>query len=341
MLLAGDIGGTKTILAIYSEETGARQAVVERLYPSASYGSLEKIVAEFLSSVSVTIDCACFGVAGPVVNQQSRITNLTWVITRKRLQEALGITSIALLNDLEAIAYAVPYLQPDEVHTLHAGNPMPGGNIAVIAPGTGLGEAYLTWDGHRYHAYPSEGGHGDFAPTSPVEMELLRYLMDRLDHVSYERLASGSGFPNIYNFLRDTGYAEEPAWLTERLHHVTDPSPVIVSAALTEDPPCELCTMAVDLFVSILGAEVGNLALKIIARGGVYLGGGIPPRILPALEQQRFLSSFLHKGRMADLLLTMPVKVILNPRMALLGVAYYGLEQLTPTGLLDDQLSPR
>lgn len=329
MLLAGDIGGTKTILAIYSEESGARQAMVEKTYPSAAYSSLEKIIAEFLTSTDLPVDRACFGLAGPVVNQQSRITNLPWVISNKRLQEALGVSSVALLNDLQAIAFAVPHLQPDEVHTLHAGDPLPGGNIAVIAPGTGLGEAYLTWDGQRYHAYPSEGGHGDFAPTSPIEIEMLRYLMDRLDHVSYERLASGSGFPNIYNFLRDAGYAQEPTWLTEQLRQSSDPSPIIVSAGIAGDPPCELCSMAVDLFVSILGAETGNLALKLIARGGVYLGGGIPPRILPALEQQRFMRSFLHKGRMADLLLSMPVKVILNPRMALLGVAYYGLEQLS------------
>lgn len=329
MLLAGDIGGTKTILAIYSEEGGARQAMVEKTYPSAAYSSLEKIIAEFLTSTDLPVDRACFGLAGPVVNQQSRITNLPWVISNKRLQEALGVSSVALLNDLQAIAFAVPHLQPDEVHTLHAGDPLPGGNIAVIAPGTGLGEAYLTWDGQRYHAYPSEGGHGDFAPTSPIEIEMLRYLMDRLDHVSYERLASGSGFPNIYNFLRDAGYAQEPTWLTEQLRQSSDPSPIIVSAGIAGDPPCELCSMAVDLFVSILGAETGNLALKLIARGGVYLGGGIPPRILPALEQQRFMRSFLHKGRMADLLLSMPVKVILNPRMALLGVAYYGLEQLS------------
>lgn len=330
MLLAGDIGGTKTVLAVYSEEHGARQSVAEKVYASASYGSLEKIIADFLASTDLRIDRACFGVAGPVVEQQSRITNLPWVITAKRLQSTLGIGSVALLNDLQAIAYAVPHLQPDEVHTLHKGNPLPGGNIAVIAPGTGLGEAYLTWDGNRYHAYPSEGGHGDFAPTSAIEIELLRYLMERLDHVSYERLASGSGFPNIYNFLRDGGYAEEPAWLTEQLHHSTDPSPIIVKAGMTREPPCELCTMALDLFVSILGAETGNLALKLIARGGVYLGGGIPPRILPALEQQRFMRSFLHKGRMADLLLAMPVHVILNPKTALLGAVFFGLEQLSP-----------
>lgn len=329
MLLAGDIGGTKTVLAVYSAENGARQAVAEKVYPSAGYSSLEKIIADFLAENDVRIDRACFGVAGPVVDQQSRITNLPWVITTKRLQDALGAGSVVLLNDLQATAYAVPHLQPDEVHILHKGDPLPGGNIAVIAPGTGLGEAYLTWDGKRYHAYPSEGGHGDFAPTSAIEMELLRYLMDRLDHVSYERLASGSGLPHIYYFLRDSGFAQEPAWLSEQLRQAPDPSPVIVSAGLSGEQPCELCAMTVELFVSILGAEAGNLALKLIARGGVYLGGGIPPRILPALEQQRFMRSFLHKGRMADLLLTMPVYVILNPRMALLGAAYFGLEQLT------------
>lgn len=327
MLLAGDIGGTKTVLAVYSEATGPRQVVAEKVYASAGFASLEKIITDFLAATNLPIDRACFGVAGPVVDGQSHITNLPWVITAKRLQEVLGTGNVALLNDLQAIAYSVPHLQADEIHTLHTGSPMQGGNIAVIAPGTGLGEAYLTWDGSRYHAFASEGGHGDFAPTSPIEIELLRYLMDRLDHVSYERLASGSGLPNIYRFLRDAGYATEPAWLSEQLRQTADPSPVIVGAGIAGEPPCELCAMTVELFVSILGAEAGNLALKLIARGGVYLGGGIPPRILPALEQQRFMRSFLHKGRMADLLLAMPVHVILNPRTALLGAALYGLEQ--------------
>lgn len=327
MLLAGDIGGTKTVLAVFAEESGARQAIIEKSYRSSQYGSLEKVIQEFRRDLDVNIDRACFGVAGPVVKGQSRVTNLPWVITRARLQEALGIEQVALINDLQAIAYAVPHLEPADLHTLHRGDPTTGGNIAVLAPGTGLGEAYLTWDGARYHAYPSEGGHADFAPTSPLEMELLRYLRQRLDHVSYERLCSGSGLPNIYTFLRDTGFASEPAWLTERLREATDPTPVIVEAALRNDRPCEICTITLDLFVSILGAEAGNLALKLIARGGVYLGGGIPPRILPALDDQRFVRAFLHKGRMTDLLIGIPVHVILNPKSALMGVAYYGLEQ--------------
>lgn len=329
MLLVGDIGGTKTVLAVIADAQGARQPLVEKTFASAQYSSLEKIIAEFLADLSYPIDRACFGVAGPVIAGQSRITNLPWVIGVGRLQETLSIENVALLNDLQATAYAVPHLQPEDLHTLHPGEPTPGGSIAVIAPGTGLGEAYLTWDGQRYHAYASEGGHADFGPTNALEMEMLRYYLERMDHVSYERFCSGSGLPNIYAFLRDTGYASEPAWLAAELRQAPDPTPVIVRAALERQPPPEICAITLDMFVSILGAEAGNLALKLGAFGGVYLGGGIPPRILPALTHQRFLQSFLHKGRMSSLLIRMPVHVILNPRAALLGVTYYGLECLS------------
>jgi glucokinase len=329
MLLVGDIGGTKTVLAVIAEDQDARRPLVERTFASAHYSSLEKITAEFLADLTYPIDRACFGVAGPVIAGQVRITNLPWMIDVSRLQETLGIARVALLNDLQAMAYAVPHLQAEDLHTLHPGEPTPGGTIAVIAPGTGLGEAYLTWDGRRYHAYASEGGHTDFGPTNALEIELLRYYLERMDHVSYERFCSGSGLPNIYTFLRDTGYAEEPAWLAAELRQAKDPTPVIVQVALQHQPPPAICALALDLFVSILGAEAGNLALKLGAFGGVYLGGGIPPRILPALTHQRFLQSFLHKGRMSSLLIRMPVHVILNPRAALLGATYYGLERLS------------
>ncbi len=330
MLLTGDIGGTKTVLAVFSLEQGAREPLAEATFASSQYASLEKILHEFRSSIDLPIDRACFGVAGPVADGQSRITNLPWVISTSRLRAALNTQAVALLNDLQAIAYAVPHLGAEEVRTLHPGNPQPGGNIAVIAPGTGLGEAYLTWDGTRYHAYPSEGGHADFGPTNALEVELLRYYLQRMDHVSYERFCSGLGLPNIYNFLVNTGYASEPEWLAAELRETRDPTPVIAKAALRNDPPSELCVTTLEMFVSILGAETGNLALKVLSRGGVYLGGGIPPRILPALEYQHFLESFLRKGRMSEQLIRMPVHVILNPKTALLGAAYYGLEELTP-----------
>jgi glucokinase len=325
LLLAGDIGGTKTNLAIFSTEAGLRAPLVEATFPSGNYSSLEALISEFLGQVDVTVTQASFGVAGPVVGGQATITNLPWVMTETQLAESLSLSTVRLLNDLVAIAYAVPSLEPADLHTLNKGEPAPGGAIAVVAPGTGLGEAYLTWDGTRYRAYPSEGGHADFAPANSLELGLLHYLQERLGHVSYEAVCSGKGVPNIYTYLKDSGYAEEPAWLAEQLAIAKDPVPVIVKAALDKGRSCELCAATLDTFVSILGAEAGNMALKVLASGGVYLGGGIPPRILSALEQERFMEAFHRKGRLADLLSGIPIHVILNPKAALLGAAYYGL----------------
>lgn len=322
MLLAGDIGGTKTNLAVFSTEVGLRAPLAEATFPSGHYSNLETLVREFLAQVDLPVDRAAFGVAGPVVAGRARITNLPWVMDEAQIQKTLNLSSVHLLNDLEATAYAVPFLEPSDLHTLNEGQPVAGGNIAVIAPGTGLGEAFLTWDGSRYRAYGSEGGHSDFAPATPLEINMLRYLQDQFGHVSYERVCSGRGISNIYHFLKDSGYAEEPEWLTEQLAAADDLTPVIVNAALDEKPP-EICLATLDAFVSILGSEAGNLALKVMATGGVYLGGGVPPRILPALKQERFIQAFRHKGRMSDLLAQMPVHVILNPKVALLGAACY------------------
>jgi len=326
MLLAGDVGGTKTNLAVFSPEDGPRAPLAEVTFPSADYPSLEAIVREFLARVDLKVEQASFGVAGPVAAGRAEITNLPWVMEETQLREALNLSSVRLLNDLAAIAHAVPFLEPADLHTLNVGQPTPGGAMAVIAPGTGLGEAFLTWDGTRYRPHASEGGHADFAPTNSFEVELLRYLQDRFQHVSYERVCSGRGLPNIYGYLKDSGYADEPAWLTEQLAAAGDPTPVIVNAALDSERPCELCVATLNAFVSILGAEAGNLALKVLASGGVYLGGGIPPRILPTLEQKPFREAFRHKGRMSDLLVRVPVHVILNPKVALLGAACHGLE---------------
>jgi len=326
MLLAGDIGGTKTNLAVFSPEDGPRAPLAEATFPSADYPSLEALVREFLSQVSLSVERASFGVAGPVVASRATITNLPWVMEETQLQETLNLSSVRLLNDLNAIAHAVPFLEPADRHTLNAGQQAPDGAMAVVAPGTGLGEAFLTWDGTRYRPHASEGGHADFAPTHPLEVELLRYLQGRFERVSYERVCSGRGLPNIYAYLKDSGYADEPAWLTEQLAAADDPTPIIVNTALDSQKGCELCVATLNAFVSILGAEAGNLALKVLASGGVYLGGGIPPRILPALEQQRFIEAFRRKGRMSDLLARVPVHVILNPKVALLGAACHGLE---------------
>ena len=329
MLLAGDIGGTKTNLAIFSTESGPGSPLVEETFPSGNYVSLEAMVEEFLVQTDLEVTGACFGVAGPVVDGQAKITNLPWVIDEARLKATLNLKSARLLNDLLSIAYAVPLLMEIDVEAIKPGTPKPGGAIAVVAPGTGLGEAYLTWDGTRYHAHPSEGGHVGFAPNSELEISLLCYLQEKFGHVSFERVCSGRGIPNIYSFLKDTGYAEEPDWLARHLTTTQDPTPVIVNTALDQEQPSKLCSATLSIFVSILGAEAGNMALKVLASGGVYLAGGIPPRILPLLQEEHFLQSFRCKGRMADLLEDIPIYVITHPKVALLGAAAYGLQTFT------------
>jgi glucokinase len=322
VLLAGDIGATKTSLGIYSTEKGPREPIVEGTFPSDRYSSLEVLVGEFLAQSNLAVERAVFGVAGPVMSGQATITNLSWVVDEAQLKKKLDLTSVLLLNDLKALAQGVPLLEPEDLYTLNKGEPTPGGTKAVIAPGTGLGEAFLTWDGSQYRAYASEGGHADFAPTNP----LLHYLQGKWGHVSYERICSGMGLPNIYAYLKESGHAEEPAWLAEQLAAADDPTPIIVNAALDGKTPCELCKAGLTLFVSVLGAEAGNMALKVLATGGVYLGGGIPPRILPALKQEGFVPAFLNKGRLSDFLKNVPVYVVLNPKLALIGAAFYGLE---------------
>ncbi len=325
MYLAGDVGGTKTILAVYEPGSGLRNPLVEERVSSRDYPSLAALVHDFLGQHGLHIDRATFGLAGPVVSGRAEITNLPWHLAEDELAEKLGIAGVRFINDLAAVAYAIPHLGDDELHTLQQGVPQPGGTVAVIAPGTGLGESFLTWDGNRYRAYASEGGHTDFAPRTALQFGLLRHLQERFGHVSYERICSGSGFPNIYAYLKTVGYADEPDWLREALAGVQDPTPVIVQAALDSEPSCDLCRAALDVFVEVLGAEAGNLALKLLATGGVFLGGGMPPHILPALSNGSFIKSFRSKGRFDDLLSLIPVRVILNPRAALLGAASHVL----------------
>jgi glucokinase len=328
LLLAGDIGGTKTNLAVFSSEKGWREPLMEQTFSSGQYPSLEAVVREFLGQQHFSVERASFGVAGPVVGGQATITNLPWVMDKEQLSATLNIPSVRLLNDLDAIAHAVPFLEPGDLHTLNVGQVVARGSIAVIAPGTGLGEAFLTWDGSRYWPHTSEGGHADFAPTNELEIGLLRFAQQRFKHVSFERVCSGKGLPNIYAYLKDSGYAQEPQWLAERLAATNDPTPIIMNAAIEEDKGarCDLCVATLSAFVSILGAEAGNLALKVLATGGVFLGGGIPPRILSYLEDERFLQAFRRKGRFTDLLARVPMHVILNPKVALLGAARHGFE---------------
>ena len=326
MLLAGDIGGTKTQLAVFSQEKGAREALAEKQYASSAYPNLESMVQAFMAEFQLPVERAVFGVAGPVVGGQASITNLPWMIRETRLRELLGIENVTLLNDLQSIAYAVPYLSPQDLQTLNHAEPVVHGPIAVIAPGTGLGEAYLTWNGTRYQAFASEGGHADFGPTDALELGLLRYMLQRFDHVSYEKVCSGLGIANLYGYLKDSGYAPEPPWLAAQLVEAGDPTPVVVNAALRHlEQPCELAVETLRLFVSILGAEAGNLALKLMSTGGIYLGGGIPPRILPWLEHTYFMQAFLNKGRFSTVLIRFPVHVILHRNAALYGAICYGL----------------
>ncbi|NLF02503.1 MAG: glucokinase [Anaerolineales bacterium] len=324
MLLVGDVGGTKTNLAVFSVERGLRKPIQEETLLSGRYPDLISLLQDFLSRTNLVIDRVVLGVAGPVMGGQASITNLSWDIGERELAASLGVP-VTLLNDLLAIASAVPYLEADHLCTLNQGQPVAGGAMAVIAPGTGLGEAFLVWDGAAYRAYPSEGGHSDFAPNTPLEADLWRYLHDRYGHVSVERVCSGLGLPNIYDFLRDSGQAEEPAWLAEQMAQAEDRTPVIVNAGLDAGASCLLCVRTVQVFVSILGAEAGNLALQTVATGGVYLGGGIPPRILSALRDGGFLNAFRSKGRLTDLARQIPVHVILNPGVALLGAAHHAL----------------
>jgi len=326
MLLAGDIGGTKTDLAVVSPQSGARAPLAETTVSSADYPNLEALVQEFLDQTNMRVERAVFGIPGPVAGGRATVTNLPWRVDEAQMAQALGISEVRLLNDLAATAYGVPHLEAADLHTLRAGRAIPEGTIAVIAPGTGLGEGFLTWNGSGYRAHSSEGGHTDFAPSTPRQIAFLEYLLRRFDHVSWERVCSGQGLPNIYAFLKEGGYAPEPAWLAEQLAEAADPTPIIIDAALDPKRGAALCLATVELFVSLLGAEAGDLALKVLATGGLYIAGGLVPRILPLLDEAAFLEAFQSKGRMSDLLSRVPVHVILNQKAALHGAAYFGLD---------------
>ncbi len=327
-LLAADVGGTKTDLAIFTREQGPRAPLVSGEFLSSAYPSLDVMLREFLDRHRLKVEHASIGIAGPVVGGHVKTTNLPWEIGQDALAAALGFRTVHLLNDLEAIAWAIPSLRPEDVHTLNVGQPVPGGTLAVIAPGTGLGEGFLTWDEQDYRAHASEGGHADFAPTDALQVGLLQYLQARHEHVSFELVCSGLGLPNIYAFLRDSGYAPETPDIAERLDGRSDATPIIIDGALNRTPACRLCAATLDAFVAILGAEAGNLALKVLATGGVYVAGGIPMHLLKALDSGRFLQSFLRKGRLSEMLARIPVHVVIR-RVALIGAARYGLAQLT------------
>jgi len=326
MILAGDIGGTNARLAVFDVLDGRFSLISASVFPSREYRSLDEIVSKFVRTANVHPHAACFGVAGPVRNGRVEASNLPWIIESKRLAEELDLKKALLINDLEANAWGIAFLDPADLVSLNQVKGTPVGNQAVISAGTGLGEAGMYWDGTKHLVFASEGGHADFAPRNELETELLRYLRVRFGHVSYERIVSGPGLVNVFNFLRDTGRGVEPKWLADEMLH-SDPAAAISRAAI--DGKCGLSEQAIDLFVSIYGAEAGNLALKIMATGGIYLGGGIAPKMLPKLAGPLFMEGFLSKGRMQHLLEAIPVRVITNDKVALLGAARYAVVRTT------------
>jgi glucokinase len=318
MILAGDIGGTHARLAFFDVNNGAFRLVSASVFPSREYAGLDEIVTKFVDTSALRADAACFGIAGPVRNGRVETSNLPWTIDAKRLADELKINRALLINDLEANAWGISALAAQDVLSLNHVKGHPVGNQAVIAAGTGLGEAGMYWDGTRHHIFACEGGHSDFAPRNALEIELLQYLSARYGHVSYERIVSGPGLVNVFQFLRDTRRGEEPSWLAEEMK-TSDPAAAISRAAL--DGKCPLCEQALDIFISIYGAEAGNLALKLLSTGGVYLGGGIAPKLVSKLAGPLFMQAFVGKGRMQPLLEAMPVRVITNEQTALMGAA--------------------
>jgi glucokinase len=325
MILAGDIGGTNVRLAAFEVEVNRLKCVVEKVYKASEHKGLSEVLTTFIMTEGIPVDRACLGVAGPVRHGRVKISNLDWTIDARDLAKQLRLPTVGLLNDLEAFAYGISALESKDFMTLQEGPEDPVGNAAVISAGTGLGEAGLYWDGFRLHPFPCEGGHCDFAPRNDLEIELLRYLLKKYQRVSWERILAGPGIKNVYDFLRDTKVAEEPAWLVEQMKEAHDVPALISHLALEHKAP--ICEKTMELFVSIYGAEAGNCALKFMSLGGMYVGGSIAAKILPLMKQPAFMDAFRAKGRMQALLQDMPVKVVLNDDAGIMGAAHYTLVQ--------------
>ncbi len=323
MYLVGDIGGTKTNIAVIDSNNNSYKIVLEKSYLSKNHDSLRTIVKEFIEeNKNLNLTCACFGVAGPVKDGLCDATNLPWLVDSKKISEVLNLKSsqVSLLNDLEAAAYGIETLEEKDVFVLNQGTEQKNGTRCLLSAGTGLGESIIFWDGKGYRPSPSEGGHTDFASRNKIEIDLLNYLINKYGRISYERILSGPGLLNIYSFFKDTAYQNTPPWLLERLK-AEDPSAVISDVAMSKKDEC--CEKALELFVSVYGAEAGNLALTSLSTGGVYIGGGIAPKILNKLKEGAFIQSFTNKGRLSVMVSHMPVKVILNEKMPLLGCANF------------------
>lgn len=325
MILAGEIGATRTRLAAFECEGNKLQCAVGKTYQSQEHNSLSEILNSFVFGEGIPVHSACFGVAGPVRSGKSKISNLEWTIDSRELASQLKLTSVGLLNDLEAYAYGVDALESKDFITLSEGAEDAEGNRAVISARTGLGVAGLWWDGFRHHPFACEGGHADFAPKNEIEMELATYLRKKYEHVSCERVLSGPGIKNIYDFLRDSGRSEEPAWLHDQIAEAKDPPALISQLAL--ENKAAICEQTLTLFVSVYGSETGNCALNFMAVGGVFIGGSIAAKIVPKMQESNFMDAFLNKGRMRPLLADMPVKIIVNDEAGIIGAARYTLIQ--------------
>lgn len=331
MLIAGDIGGTNTRLAFYSGPDKVREPAHMREFPSEKYAGLAEVVREYLGELGQSPSAASFDVAGPVKDGRAHLTNLPWQIDADELARELGLKTVGLINDLKAVAYAVPHLEASELRIVNQGRAEPHGPLAVLAPGTGLGEAFLVWSGREYIACASEGGHADFAALDPLQGALREYLSGKFDHVSFERVCSGSAIPGIYEFFRAREPGLEQPQFAAALGRAEDKAPPIVEAALEAGEKSNpLAQKTLELYVSVLGAEAGNLALKILATGGLYLAGGMPPRILPHLCDGRFMRAFTAKGRFAEMLAGIPVKVVMA-EAGLIGAALYGFDLAATT----------
>ncbi len=318
LILAGDVGGTKANLAFYSLRSAKLNLVIQKQFPSSGYSNLHELIAEFIKETGKKADHVCIAVAGPVVNGTCHATNLPWVIDANVLAQRLELNKVELMNDLEANAHGIYELTEDDFVTINQGDRKIHGNVGVISAGTGLGEAGIIWEDRKMRPFASEGGHCDFAPNGQIQFELLQYLHQKFNHVSCERVLSGQGLHNIYDFLRDQNKYPEPAWLAELLKS-GDPPAIISEHGLKGETP--ICVEALNIFTDIYGAEAGNLALKLMATGGIYIGGGIAPKMIAKLKEPRFLQAFLEKGRLQSVLETIQIKVIMNDKTALLGAA--------------------
>jgi glucokinase len=326
MILAGDIGATRTRMAAFQAEANKLALVVEKTYKSQEHSGIAEIISAFVKTEGIPVHTACFGVAGPVRSGRSKISNLPWTIDSRELAAQLRLNSVGLINDLEAYAYGIDALESKDFVTLSEGiGDDAEGNRVVIAARTGLGVAGLYWDGFRHHPFPCEGGHSDFAPKSDLEAELAHYLREKHEHVSCERILSGPGLKNIYEFLRDTRKADEPDWLKQQMSQAPDQPALISKLAL--EKKAAICDQALDMFVGVYGSETGNCALNFLATGGVFVGGNIAAKIAPRMQEAIFMNSFLNKGRMRSLLADMPVKIVLNDNCGIIGAARYTLIQ--------------